>query len=39
MAVEVRILKASVLVDEPKELYVQWTRKAQTVSTKKVSVD
>jgi len=39
LAVEVRILKASVLVQEPQEIYVKWTRGKQSVDTKKLSVD
>ena len=39
MAIELRILKASVTVQEAQELYVQWTRNGQSAKTKKLSVD
>ena len=39
MAIELRILKASVVVQEAQELYVQWTRNGQSAKTKKLSVD
>ena len=39
MAIELRILKASVAVQEAQEVYVQWTRNAQSVKTKRLSVD
>ena len=39
MAVELRIFKASVQVQEAQEVYVQWTRNGQSAKTKKLSVD
>ena len=39
MDVEMRIVKASVQTDEPKELFVKWYRGSQNVKTKKRSVD
>lgn len=39
MAVEVRILKAFIPVQESQEVYVKWTRGKQSVDTKKVMID
>ena len=39
MDVELRILKASVIVQEPSEVYVQWHRGKNSAPTKKRSVD
>ena len=39
MDVEVRVLKASVIAQEPSEVYVKWCRGKNSAPTKKRSVD